>query len=368
MKKKQTLHIVTILCFAGVIGILSLWNVFAEKKTVSWNENRTLAAAPELTPSHIFGGRFDDDFENWFSDHFVNRDFWIELKSMMRRVSLSIENNNIYFAQGERLVSRFDRVNEDALKANAEIICGFAEDHHTAANVLLVPTAAWGAKRSLPYGAWDMDQPKLLASLRKSFPGQNFIDYLAVAEAQPTLYFRTDHHWNEQGAYLGYAAICQQVLNKEPNRFSYEPASDQFIGTMYSQSGAFWVKPDTVYTILPEQPLHTTVTFEDGSTLDSIYSVPRLEEKDKYTYYADGNHARADIHTDCSTGRRAVIIKDSYSQILLPYLISEYEDIILIDLRYFHDPVSDLLQENDDLYFIYSLDNFSTDPNLAFLR
>ena len=57
--EKKRLHIVTIICFAAFIGVLSLWNVAAPKRTVSWNENRTLAAAPDLSASHIFGGRFD---------------------------------------------------------------------------------------------------------------------------------------------------------------------------------------------------------------------------------------------------------------------------------------------------------------------
>ncbi|MBR3203184.1 MAG: hypothetical protein IKF60_06320 [Solobacterium sp.] len=366
--EKKRLHIVTIICFAAFIGVLSIWNVAAPKRTVSWNENRTLAAAPDLSASHIFGGRFDDDFENWFSDHFVERDFWIELKSMVRKASLAIENNDIYYAKGDRLVSRFDRVSEDVLTSNIQLIDEFTSAANTTANILLIPSAAWGAKKSLPFGAWDIDQDELLKQLEPSFASQNLIHFTEEAVPSSNLYFRTDHHWNEQGAYLGYAAICHQVLGKEPNRFTYELASPDFIGTMYSRSGAFWTKPDPIYTILPEQPLSTTVTFDDGTVLDSIYSAKRLAEKDKYTYYADGNHGRGDIHTENGTGKRAVIIKDSYSHILLPYLITEYEDIILIDLRYYHDPVSQLLEPDDDLYFIYSLDNFATDPNLAFLR
>ena len=366
--EKKRLHIVTIICYAAFIGVLSVWNVIAPKREVSWNENRTLAPAPALSASHIFGGRFDDDFENWFSDHFVERDFWIELKSMVRRAGLAIENNDIYFARGDRLVSRFDKINRDVLSGNIRLIQEFSEATGAEANILLVPSAAWGAESTLPFGAWDIDQDALLQELETSFSDQNLIRFTEEAAASPNLYFRTDHHWNEQGAYLGYAAICRQVLHKEPNRFTYELASPEFIGTMYSRSGAFWTKPDSIYTILPETPVSTTVVFDDGTTLDSIYSMSRLREKDKYTYYADGNHGLAEIHTDNGTGRKAVIIKDSYSHILLPYLITEYEDIFLVDLRYYRNPVSELYEAGDDLYFIYSLDNFATDPNLAFLR
>ena len=368
MKQKRLIKLTTILCFAGVIGGFSVWNALAPKETVSWNENRTLAPAPDMSASHLFSGRFDDDFEKWFSDHFVHRDFWIELKSMTRRCALAIENNEIYYADQDRLVSRFAAVDETVLDSNIDMIRSFSDDNKIKANVLLVPTAAWGAASALPAGAWDVDQPALLQSVSEKLPDANVIDYLSFAVPDPSLYFRTDHHWNEQGAYLGYEAICRQVLNKEPNAFDYELAADDFVGTMYSKSGAFWTKPDPIYTIVPRQPVRAVVKLDDGTVLDSVFSSSRLNEKDKYTYYVDGNHAREDIHTDVGNGKTAVLIKDSYSHIMVPYLITEYETLILIDLRYYHSPVSDLLNDACDLYFIYSLDNFASDPNLAFLR
>lgn len=368
MKNRKILHITTILIYAGIIGVLSVWNVLAPKETVSYHENRTLAPTPSLSASHIFGGNFDDDFENWFSDHFVKRDFWIELKAALRKGMMAIENNEIYFANHNRLVSRFASVDERVLEGNVESVQLFLEETGTTGNLLFVPTAAWGAKSDLPDGAWDVDQEAMLADLKDAFEGQAFIDYTAYAAPNPTLYFRTDHHWNEQGAYLGYAAIAEKVLNKEPNHFTYEKASANFAGTMYSKSGAFWTAPDSIFTILPEEPVEVTVTFDNGETLDSIYSKNRLLEKDKYTYYADGNHPRADIHTSIGNGKKAVIVKDSYSHILMPFLITEYEDIILIDLRYYRLPVSELVDESTDFYVIYSLDNFASDPNIAFLR
>ncbi len=368
MKTKRFVSVLTILCFTGVIGVFSVWNVLAPKETVSWNENRTLAPAPDLSPAHIFGGNFDDDFETWFSDHFMNRDFWIELKSMIRRGSLAIENNEIYYAGGDRLVSRFASADDAVLQANIETICEFSSgtEHHTA-SILLVPTAAWGAKSALPAGAWDIDQNALLNSIENSVSGITMI-HLPESLQDPSCYFRTDHHWNEAGAYLGYQAIAEQVLGKVPNTFRYELASDSFVGTMYSKSGAFWTAPDPIYTIIPDTAVTAETVLDDGTVLDGVYNPQRLNEKDKYTYYIDGNHAREDIHTDTANGKTAVIVKDSYSHILVPYLITEYENLILIDLRYYHAPVSELVNDSCDLYFIYSLDNFASDPNLAFLR
>ena len=83
--KRRTVKKLTVYLFAGYIAVFSVWNVFAAKRTFSANENRTLAAAPSLSAQHIFGGSFDTDFETWFSDQFVGRDSWIELKSAVRK-------------------------------------------------------------------------------------------------------------------------------------------------------------------------------------------------------------------------------------------------------------------------------------------
>ena len=168
---------------------------------------------------------------------------------------------------------------------------------------------------------------------------------------------------------MGYAAICRNVLNKDPNRFTYTLASNSFEGTMYSRSGAFWTKPDSIYTITPESgEQNVTVDYDNEHTENSLYSKDRLNEKDKYTYYVDGNHAYVDIRTDVTNGRKALLIKDSYSHILIPFLATEYSEIELVDLRYYHSPVSDLLKDDQDVYVLYSLDNFCSDMNLAFLR
>ena len=368
--KKIPFRTYTILAASAWLIVVSLLNVFAEKTDVSWNENRTLQEMPSTQPATLFSGNFDEQFEKWFSDHFVNRDKWIELNAIARKATGAIENNGVYFAQDGRLVQQFQTVNETTLQANIGTVNAFCTDHGVKANIFLVPTAAWGAANELPVGASDVDQKALLQEIKQKFPDRTFIDYTELASPSPNLYYRTDHHWNEKGAYQGYVAIASQVLNKIPNAFIYTEVSDSFEGTMYSRSGAFWVSPDPIYEIDPDgSDLQVSVSYDDGDTVtDSLYSTDRLSTKDQYAYYVDGNHAYVDIKTNMNTNKKAVIVKDSYAHILMPFLATEYSEIQMVDLRYYRGNVSDLLDDQTDLYFIYSLDNFCTDPNLAFLN
>ena len=369
--KRKYIEKLTIAGFLGFTGVFSLWNVFAPKKDYSANENRTLAKSPDLSISHIFSGKFDDDFETWFSDHFVNRDSWIELKSAVRKHTGSIENNGVYYAEDGHLIKQFQTYDNTTLQQNIDTINEFCTAQGIKGNILLVPTASTTESQLLPLGSWDIDQYALLDEIKAQFTDQTFIEVAGELSGRDNLYFKTDHHWNEAGAWVGYEAIMKQVIGRDPERFKFELVSTNFCGTMYSKSGAFWTKPDGIYKFTSkEKDLTVTVTYDDGTVTDTLFNDERLNEKDQYTYYLDGNHAEVKISTNAGTGKKAVIVKDSYAHILVPYLAAYYDEIDMIDLRYYHSPVSDLLtdKEQTDVYFIYSLDNFAEDPNVVVLR
>ncbi|MDO5120846.1 MAG: DHHW family protein [Erysipelotrichaceae bacterium] len=366
--KEKTLQKICIAVFSAYIGVLSCASVLSEKKTFSENENRSLAPAPKLTMSALVNGEFDEQFETWFSDHFIFRDFWIESKAASRKAAGSIENNDVYFGKQGKLIRRFASYPQKTLAQNISAVNKFAQDNNITANVLLVPTAADMDKDSRPGGAWDIDQTALLDEIGQQMASQNFIRIDEQLSQADDVYFRTDHHWNHNGALIGYRAIAENVLHKEPEAFTFEQVSDSFKGTMYSRSGAFWTEADDLYRIVPSEEYDVRVVYDQSEETDSIYSEKRLSEKDQYTYYVDGNHAYTEISADNGKGNTALIIKDSYSHILIPFLVQEYEHIILIDLRYWHAPVSGLIDENTDLYVIYSLDNFAQDPSPVLLR
>ncbi len=351
------------------IFVLTVINIFAPKKDFSENENRSLAPAVNTDPKNIFFGSFDTEFENWFSDHFVFRDSWIEAKSSLRKDTGSIENNGVYFSRGGRLIQQFLSYDEKIVSDNISYLKEFSQDTGKKLNILLVPGASYGERGYLPLGAANVREKDLIAEIGEELADQNFIDISDRMGPRENNYFRTDHHWNENGAAIGYDAICRSVLNKEAGSFRLTEVSDSFRGTMYSKSGAFWTKPDRIYRMDPEKPLAVSVEYDNGNTSDSLFVDENLSIKDQYTYYLDGNHGSVHIKTDAGSGKKAILIKDSYSHILIPYLAAEYSDLEIFDLRYFHDQVSTHLtdKENTDVYVIYGIETFCTDTNLAIL-
>lgn len=361
-KKKAKQIIVSFLVFT--IGF-SVLNFFKRDSLYSPEENRSLAQKPDFT----FDGSYDEGFEDYETDQFPFRDFWIRLKAGIRKATGSIENNNVYFGKDQYLIQTYQSTSQAIIDANCAYINAFSESIGMPVNVMIVPNTAYALSSELPSGAWNLDEKAILSDISSQLNEQQIIPLDNLIGSQDT-YFHTDHHWNENGSYLGYEAICQTVLKKEPNLFSYKQASDSFKGTMYSRSGAFWINADPIMTILPQTDINISMTIDNEETINSIYDNDKLNEKDQYQYYLGGNHGLVDIKTSVGNGKSAVIVKDSMANILIPYLITEYQEIKVVDLRYRHDAVSSLIDSADltDIYVIYGIDTFGSDTSLKNLH
>ena len=367
-KQKQIRMAVTGV-FCLFIFALSVANLFAPKKDFSENENRMLSPFPSLSARNILLGDFDTEFETWFADHFIGRDDWIMRKASLRTDFGAIENNGVWLCRDHRLVSQFLTCDYENVEKNISYLQEFSEENDMTLNILLVPTAAYGEKKYLPLAAANVDEKALLERIGESLGNQNFIDISDDLLSIDDAYFRTDHHWNEKGALIAYQVICKEVLGRKPENFTYEDVSDSFRGSMYSRSGAFWTPADSIYRIIPEYDIPVTVTFEDGRVMDTMFVDEHLQEKDQYTYYLDGNHGYVNIKTGNANGRKAIVVKDSFAHILLPYLAQEYEEVEVFDLRYYTESISEHIDEENrektDIYVIYGLDTFCSDNNLS---
>ena len=80
-----------------------------------------------------------------------------------------------------------------------------------------------------------------------------------------------------------------------------------------------------------------------------------------------GNHAQVDITTTNDTTKRLLIFKDSYANCFVPFLIPYYNEIIMVDPRYYYDNVETLISGKHitDVLFLYNMDTSLTDTSIA---
>ena len=105
---------------------------------------------------------------------------------------------------------------------------------------------------------------------------------------------------------------------------------------------------------------------EPGRLYDRSY----LEHKDKYSSFLGGNQPLCVLENPAITdGSKLLLIRDSYSDSLAPFLAQRFSEVHLVDLRYYHTSVADYMAEQgiDTAVVLYSVSNFLADRNLIYL-
>lgn len=161
------------------------------------------------------------------------------------------------------------------------------------------------------------------------------------------IFFRTDHHWTALGAYYAYREWCK-VKGVTPHELSFFKETmtfDGFLGTFYSSSdnnASLAANPDTVYAYVPNGTNSMTMYTDYNSDRyneyqwNIVYDVSNYPDGGLYDTFAGGdqpfNYAHNEEITD---GSSVLVVKDSYANAFIPFLIDHYEYIYWIDFRNF---------------------------------
>ncbi len=360
--------------FCLFLGGILVWHVLLPDRARSETENRVLAQRPEFSWSALADGSFTKSVEDYFADQFPLRDGWTGLKARAEQGLGKREFNNVYLCGGA-LIAKVKPPLEGLDEKNLRHAAGLAERAEVPVYLGLIPSAAEIWKDRLPEGAESWDQAAFIARAAE-LEGVTPIDFLGAlrARAGEDVFYRTDHHWTTLGAYYGYAALMEalgrgeEVLEQEAyERRSFPPVSNGFQGTLYSQSGVHWLEPDSMEFWVEDR--FQVTSWRSGRPEEShLYDYDYLGEKDKYSAFLGGNQPLCVIRNDGGTGR-ILLIRDSYADSLAPFLARHFEEVHLLDLRYYRGSAAAYGAENgvDQIVILQSVPNFITDQNLALL-
>ena len=370
--KKENVKKLTCLIIPGFLILFLIINIIVPSDKMSETENRSLAQFPKVSTERIFNGNFMNDFESYISDQFVLRDSFVSAKRCYELTMGKEENHGILVCDDGYLIESGANLKNDNLKSNIDGINALTGVDRYNVRVAVVPTAYEVLKDKLPDYAYVNSYGKLQKELKKEVKNATVTDTLPVFEANKNkyIYYRTDHHQTALGSYYLYSALGE-TLGYEPyglNDFAIEKVSDTFLGTTWSNSGFADTKNDAVYKYTLTKEFKYSVEFPDeNKKMDSLYNSKMLKKKDKYSFYLDGNHGLTVISSDCNTGKKLAIIKDSYAHSLAPFLANHYNSIHMIDLRYFSGDIFEYLYANNlkDCLVLYNHNTFMTDNNLS---
>ena len=153
------------------------------------------------------------------------------------------------------------------------------------------------------------------------------------------------------------------------DEFTIETVADDFYGTTYNKLHCA-VEADVVQLYHSDDETEIVVDMNDGARVtDSFYFLDQLENSDKYRVFFQGNTAKILVETGAGTGRTLLLFKDSYANCFVPFLAGDYDTIIMLDLRYLSDTVSDVLEEYGgditDVLLLFNVEKFMQDENIT---
>ncbi|MCR4717885.1 MAG: hypothetical protein K5656_11975 [Lachnospiraceae bacterium] len=358
---------------ASAIAIIAL-----PKRDFSEFENRVLESSIDFSLDSIKEGEFSKNVDNFLNDQFPFRDEAVTLKNCISYLMGAREFNGIYIADKNYLIESYkdsDFANK-RIKGNAKKVARFVNlvgenlgyDH---VKCVTIPSKITIYDDYLPANAVTSTRQTymkktLISKLDK--PDETYIDLTdALKEHKDEyIYYRTDHHWTSLGAAYAYQAITGGSID-----YDSEVVADDFYGTDYNKVHlASKADEITKYNIPAADSTLVDIPTEN-KTNEPLYHEDALKTHDKYTYFLNGNYQQLLLHTGTKNGKTLILIKDSYSNSLVPFLANDYETILMIDLRYATEGVLSYVEKLgsfDDFMIIYNEEKFMKDSHQDFLE
>ncbi len=392
---------ITVYLICALILGLSAAFFLLPAKDFSENENRKLASLPEFSVKTLQNGRLMSGLKDYASDHFPFRDEFLGMMSGTLRSSGRKEIEGVYLAEDGALINAYvkPRYVEKDISQWTKLAQNVKD---TRTFLMLVPTAVSIEAGSLPEGAPDATaqllyrqdpqtegpaavQQKTIDEIYAAMPENvccvNAASVLnadaawtkengAETAAARRIFYRTDHHWTTYGAYLGYKAFCESagLSPEELPAYTAETVTTDFQGTIWSKlCDPYFKGEEIVVRSHPDWKL--TVRYEDTKEeSDSPYNLEYADKKDKYSLFLDNQHTLITITNDAVAEGAIAVVKDSYANCFVPYLLNHYHTVYVFDTRYYKGGPSAFINEHPeitDLLILYNMGTLDNDTGIG---
>ncbi len=363
-------RILTVIAFvlfliAGFVTVV----ILPRDEAASQKENRALADFPHVSLESVSSGKFASDFETYLSDNVGYRSAFTDFSSGYKNKKGinafgKIVESNADMGTGEggvgRLLVTDDRVMEiykadkQAQDEYIDMVDFYAKKLPESIKMysMIIPTQI----DFMPFYNTVGDSEKaaidyLYDNFNDRVKNINVYDSLkAHFEQGEYVYFRTDHHWTQLGAYYAYHKMAEAMdfMPLYINEFEKGEVKD-FTGYLYSQAEAPYLYDhrDTIEyykNALNDIPFDCmTYSYIPGQAFPYTGKMFDLSRGTSYTMFLGGDQPYIEINTNGATKKTLLMLKDSYSNALIPWLASSYSKILVIDARTFDQTITKIL-------------------------
>ncbi|MCQ2508310.1 MAG: DHHW family protein [Dorea sp.] len=196
------------------------------------------------------------------------------------------------------------------------------------------------------------------------------------------IFFHSDFHWKPWSGIVADQILCEYLNEKADygvdtsifNRENYqvETLVNRFLGYLGKKVTEEYADPDDFDIITPKFETDYTVfntldmSEKRGSLEDTLFWKEQLEvdslyEGNLYDMYGYGDQCLIKVHNNLNeNGKRMLVVKESYANVMTPYLAGAVEDLDIIDLRGFKGSLMSYIEETnpDTVVLVYGLSSF----------
>ncbi len=396
------IHRVNVIVFCSLLLLGGISSLAMKKETVSVMENRKLATFPKYSDSVLWSGKYFKDIEAYYADNFPMRDRLMNFSNEFRQ-SFGFESSDIkiYAPTNDAEANETDTVKKEiasgplpddgaigevkkqvfVFKNRAfEMFGGGPQMGKAYADVINSYNRA-GVPKLQVYNliipvALEFELTEKYQKLQKpNRPAiENVYNHLdsnikkvwAIDEIRKHrseyIYFNTDHHWTSLGAYYAYRAFCATagLTPVSLDTVDYKTKAS-FLGSLYrlTRDPKLQNNPDSVryYLFKDSMNFYIGASGKLGYWSKSKMYGEGAKGPNSYSVFLQGDLPVVKMETQHKNGRKILMVKESYGNAFAPFLINNYEKVIVVDQRYFTGNLIELIKYEgiNELLFINNI-------------
>lgn len=333
------------------------------------SENREIKTMPEINIASLWSGEFSAGFDSYVNDNIAMRGRLMSVSDKIR-ANLGYTPKNL----GRIIKTTSDIGTGESNEGRLVLYNGYimemfnsdeeSESKYAAAlnamrdkfpdNVklysMLVPTALEFCDET--YKNAQDSQKEAINYVNSQLRGVFPVDaYKALSESrEESLYFKTDHHWTMDGAYCAYEKFMEMSGGEAVLKTDYARKDNgTFYGSLYlkAKSQITYQEPDTVYyyDTSENNDISIKMRAEDNVTEYGLGSPIFRTDYSNYLLFFGGDNPLMEITNNSNaSGKTIVVVKDSYANAFLEWLVASYSKVVVIDPRSFGGSITEEIE------------------------
>lgn len=319
---------------------------------------------------NILDGGYFKRWDSYFSDQIIARGTMVNEYSNIQQLLKKTYINDVILGDNGYLFSiSNNKVEETTINESANYYNSLKDElKNSSIYIATYPSKNDINSEYIPIKNYESEEEKWTESLLDRIDTNKVtaINLYDVMKGKEDLFYKTDHHWNMNGVYLGYETLIKSMAKEFPqvgepkskDSYNIETYNKVFVGSNGRRVGQLIKDQEDIqlYRYPDEDKFKVTI---NGEVAHLYY--PELIDEYKYNNdydaYIRGDNAETIIeNTKSKNNLKIVMIGDSMDNPLVPLMAENFNKVYSFDLRYYKQDLNTRLHEiNPDIILINSL-------------